>query len=65
MTKSYFVSYVLNSDEKSINTLIFVANPAFDEKGIYTFEEADKVVDFLLKQKVPEFVKTNTIGNYA
>lgn len=65
MNKPYFVSYVLNSDDDSITIVTFVANPAFDEKGIYTAEEADKVVKFLQKQKVPKFVKTDTIGSYT
>ena len=65
MDKPYFVSYVLNSDNESINIITFIANPALDEKGIYTAEEADKVVKFLQKQKVPKFVKTYTIGSYT
>jgi hypothetical protein len=65
MDRAYNVHYILNSDLKSITTLTFVAMPAFDEVGEYTDEEAKKVVEFLSKQKVPAFVKTNTIGSYT
>jgi hypothetical protein len=55
MNKNYIVSYVLDSDNTGINIITFIANPAFDEVGQYTSDEAEKVVDFLRKQKVPEF----------
>jgi hypothetical protein len=56
---------MLNSDNESISILTFVAMPIFDEVGEYTDEEAKKVVEFLQKQKVPKFVKTDTIGSYT
>lgn len=63
--KQYFVSYVLTSDEKNIIIVTFVAIPAFDEVGIYTEDEAKKVVELLQKQKVPKIVKTGYIGSYV
>lgn len=63
--RPYFVSYVLNPDKTLIHVVIFVANPAFDEIGLYTLEEANKIVELLQKQKVPKFIKTNTIGDYT
>jgi hypothetical protein len=55
MEVKYFVSYVLQSDCKSIIPITLVAMPLFGEVGKYTLEESQEVVKFIQNYRVPDF----------
>lgn len=58
MESKWIISYVLNSDEKSLSTLQLLANSDFNEVGRFTSEEAKNVIKLIHKEPVPDFSKS-------
>jgi hypothetical protein len=56
--RKYFVSYVLQSDCKSITPITIIAMPLFGEKGRFTLEESQEVVKLIERTEVPDFSKS-------
>ena len=58
MENKWIVTYFLDSDGKSLNTLQFLADPTFNEIGRFTSKEAEQVVKLIHKERVPDFSKS-------
>jgi len=55
----YIVGYGLSGDNKGLISFLLIADPLFNEKGKYSLEEAEHVVEFIHNYKLPELNMDN------
>ena len=55
----YIVGYGLSNDKTGLISFLLIADPLFNEKGKYSLEEAEHVVEFIHNYKLPELNMDN------